>query len=53
MTTELFQSTETEPVKILIRVCQPIGKMKQWPTDWRHSIDIQFPGKEMTRGTVL
>lgn len=31
---------ETEPVKIPIRICQQIRKIKQWPTDWEHSIFI-------------
>ena len=35
---ELFQATETESVKILIRICQQMWEMKQQPTEWKCSI---------------
>ena len=43
--TELFQVRETEPVKILTRICQQMWKIKQWLADWKISIYILSPKK--------
>ena len=42
---EFLQATETESVKTLIRICQQIWKIKQWPTGCKCSIYILIPEK--------
>ena len=32
---ELFQILEDDAVKVLYSICQQIGKMQQWPQDWK------------------
>ena len=32
---ELFQILKDDAVKVLYSICQQIGKMQQWPQDWK------------------
>lgn len=51
---ELFQATESGSVKILTRICQETWKTKQWPTDWKHSIQVPIfqKGDAMSAVTI-
>ena len=32
---ELFQILKDDAVKMLVSICQQIGKTQQWPQDWK------------------
>ena len=42
---ELFQILKDDSVKVLLSICQQIGKTQQWPLDWERSVFIQIPKK--------
>ena len=42
---ELFQILKDEAVKVLHSICQQIGKIQQWPQDWKRSVFIPIPKK--------
>ena len=44
---ELFQILEDDAVKVLHSICQQIWKTQQWPQDWKRSVFIPVPKKEM------
>ena len=46
---ELFQILKDDAVKVLHLVCQQIWKIYQWPQDWKRSVSIPIPRKEMPR----
>ena len=43
----LFQILEDDAVKVLHSICQQIWKTQQWPQDWKRSVFIPIPKKEM------
>ena len=45
MPAELFQILKDDPVKVLHSICQQIGKIQQWPQDWKRSVSIPIPKK--------
>ena len=46
---ELFQILEDDAVEVLHSICQQIGKTQQWPQDWKRSVFIPIPKKEMPK----
>ena len=46
---ELFQILKDEAVKVLHSICQQIWKTQQWPQDWKRSLFILIPKKEMLK----
>ena len=42
---ELFQILKDDAVKVLHSICQQIGKIQQWPKDWKRSVFIPIPKK--------
>ena len=42
---ELFQILKVDAVKVLHSICQQIGKIQQWPQDWKRSVFIPIPKK--------
>jgi len=42
---ELFQILKDDAVKVLHSICQQIGKIEQWPQDWKRSVFIPTPKK--------
>ena len=46
---ELFQTLKDDAVKVLHSVCQQIWKTQQWPQDWKTSVYILIPKKEMAK----
>ena len=42
---ELFQFLKDDAVNMLHSICQQIGKIQQWPQDWRRSVFIPTPKK--------
>ena len=46
---ELFQILKDDAVKVLHSVCQQIWKTQQWPQDWKTSVYILIPKKEMAK----
>jgi len=42
---ELFQILKDDAVKVLLSICQPIGKTRQGPQDWKRSVFIPIPMK--------
>ena len=42
---ELFQILKDDAVKLLHSTCQQIGKIQQWPQDWKRSVFIPIPKK--------
>ena len=42
---ELFQAMKDDAVKVLHSICQQIGKIQQWPQDWKRSVFIPIPKK--------
>ena len=49
---ELFQILKDDAVKVLHSVCQQIWKTQQWPQNWKMSIFIPVPRKEMQKGKM-
>ena len=46
---ELFQNLKYCDVKVLHSICQQIWKTQQWPQDWKRSVFILIPKKEMPK----
>ena len=46
---ELFQILKNCAVKMLHSICQQIWKTQQWPQDWKRSVFIPIPKKEMPK----
>ena len=44
---ELFQILKYDAMKVLCLVCQQIRKTQQWPQDWKRSVFIPIPRKDM------
>ena len=42
---ELFQILKDDAVKVLHSICQQIGKIQQWPQDWKRSVFIPISKK--------
>ena len=49
---ELFQILKDDDVKVLHSLCQQIWKAQQWPQDWKRSVFIPIPKKEIGRAHV-
>ena len=45
--TELFQILKDDAVKVLHSIFQQIWKTQQWPQDWKMSVFIPIPRKEL------
>ena len=46
---ELFIKLKDDAVKVLHSICQKIWKTQQWPQDWKMSVFIPIPKKEMPK----
>ena len=46
---ELFQILKDDAVKVLHSICQQNWKTQQWPQDWKRSVFIPIPKKEMPK----
>ena len=46
---ELFQILKDDAVKVLHSICQQIWKTKQWTQDWKRSVFIPIPKKDITK----
>ena len=46
---ELFQILKDDAVKVWHSTCQQIRKTQQWPQDWKRSVSIPIPKKEMAK----
>ena len=46
---ELFQILKDDAVKMLYSICQQSWKTQQWPQDWKRSVFIPVPKKEMPK----
>ena len=46
---ELFQIVNDDIVKALHSVCQQIWNTQQWPQDWKRSVFIQIPKKDIAK----
>ena len=46
---ELFQILKDDAVKVLHSICQQISKTQQWPQDWKRSVFIPIPEKEIAK----
>ena len=46
---ELFPILKDDAVKVLCSVCQQIWKTQQWPQDWKRSVFIPIPKKDMPK----
>ena len=46
---ELFQILKDDALKVLHSICQHIWKTQQWPQDWKRSVFIAIPRKEMPK----
>ena len=46
---ELFQILKDDAVKVLHSICQQIWKTQQWPQDWKRSVLIPIPKKDMPK----
>ena len=44
---ELFKMLKDDAIKVLYSICQQIWKMQQWLQDWKRSILIPVPKKEL------
>ena len=54
---ELFQILKDDAVKVLQSICHKLGKLKQWPQDWKRSVFIPIPkksnAKECSNGCTI
>ena len=50
---ELFQILKDDAVKVLHSVCQQIWKTRQWPQDWKISVFIPVPRREMPKNVQI
>ena len=46
---QLFQILKDDAVKVLHSICQQIWKTQQWPQDWKRSVFILIPKKELPK----
>ena len=46
---ELFQILKDGAVKVLHSIYQKIWKTQQWPLDWKKSVFISMPKKDMPK----
>ena len=46
---ELFQILNVDAMKVLHSICQQIWKTQQWPQDWKRSVFIPIPRREMPK----
>ena len=46
---ELFQIIKDDAMKVLHLICQQIWKTQHWPQDWKKSVFIPIPKKEMPK----
>ena len=46
---ELFQILKDDAVKALYSLYQQIWKTQQWPQDWKRSVFISIPKKEVPK----
>ena len=46
---ELFQILKDDAVKVLHSLCQQIWNTQQWPQDWKRSVFIQIPKKDIAK----
>ena len=46
---ELFQILKDDAVKVLHSICQQIWKTQQWPQDWKRSVFVPIPKKDITK----
>ena len=49
---ELFQILKDDAVTVLHSICQKIWKTQPWPQDWKRSVFIPIPKKEIGRPHV-
>jgi len=42
---KLVQILKDDAVKVLHSICQQIGRIQQWPQDWKRSMFIPIPKK--------
>ena len=52
ITVELFQILKDDAVKVLHSICQQIWKTLQWPQDWKRSVFIPIPKKDMPQSLL-
>ena len=46
---ELFQILKDDAIKVLHSICQQIWKTQQWPQDWKGSVFILIPKKDIVK----
>ena len=46
---DLFQVLKGDGVKVLHSVCQQMWKTQQWPQDWKRSVFIPIPKKDLAK----
>ena len=46
---ELVQILKDDAVKVFCSICQQIWKTQQWPQDWKRSVFIPIPNKDMAK----
>ena len=46
---ELFQILQDDAVKVLLSICQQIWKTQQGPQDWKRSVFVPIPKKDITK----
>ena len=46
---ELFQILKDGAMKVLHSICQQIWKTLQWPQDWKRSVFISIPKKDIAK----
>ena len=46
---DLFQFLKDDAIQVFHSICQQIWKTQQWPQDWKRSVFIPIPKKEMPR----
>ena len=46
---ELFQILKDDAVEVLHAICQQIWKTQQWPQDWKRSVFIPIPKRNMPK----
>ena len=47
-----FKILKDDALKVLHSVCQQIWKTQQWPQDWKRSLFIPVPKKDIIKATV-
>ena len=49
----LFQVLKDDAVKVLHSICQQIWKTEQWPQDWKRSVFIPIPKKDIAKNVQI